>query len=170
MMSLSQIKKNKLEHTVDVSKDLDKSDFFEPESTKNDTAISSAESTNVLIKHTGLTHLRTCYSYNIIYVSMPYCKCYCKFTPETLSIMVSSIFFKLALPAKFMSSIYLDSVVRCALLHPEVSYLGHPQEDIDVHLVAVSNGVLDLNTGVLIDPSPELFVVSFLPYPLYAYT
>ena len=39
------------------------------------------------------------------------------------------------------------------------------QDDIEHNLVAVTNGVLDVNTGEFLeDPSSELFVVNYLPY------
>lgn len=164
------------DYSVSVEPSLDRNCFYRkeeefenPKDNKRERgpiSLSPAESLGVLIKYTGLKHLRMYYSYKSIYLYLHNYKFYSKITAEDLSVIVSRIFCQLSLPAKFMSNTYLDKVVKCAFVNSRVSYLGNPQLHIKDHLVAVSNGVLDRNTGKLIkNPSPELFVVDYLPFP-----
>ena len=97
--------------------------------------------------------------YKIIYLYLPYYKRYVKLNPPDLSVIISNLFSQLALPAMFMSSVYLDNIVNS-----KVSYLGSPQADIQPHLVAMSNGILDVQTGSLRKASAKRFVVNHLPY------
>ena len=131
---------------------------------KEQTPLTAAASLRVLVEHTGLKFLRTYYSYRSIYLYIANYKCYFKINPEDLSVIVSRIFGELSLPDHFTANTYLDNIVKCAFVNYKVSYLGDPQNDIKFNLVAVSNGVLDLNTGLFLDPSPEIFVVNFLSY------
>ena len=128
------------------------------------TPITAAASLRVLVEYTDLKYLRTYYSYRSIYLYLPDFKCYFKINPEDLSVIVSRIFGELCLPDTFTANTYLDNIVKCAFVNHKVSYLGTPQNDIQRNLVAVKNGVLDLNTGSFVTPSPELFVTSFLSF------
>ena len=93
-------------------------------------------------------------------------KCYFKVTSEDFSVIISRIFCSLNLPPKFSSNTYLDNLVKCAFVTPKVACLGNPQKDIEFYLVAVENGVLDMKTRSLLEaPSPERFVLGYVPYP-----
>ena len=120
--------------------------------------MSPGESLSILLQYTGLQYLRIYYSLNIRYLYFAKLKCYFRVTDRDLAVIISKMFTELLLPAYFTSFNYVQRVVKDTNVRSQVSYIGSPQEDIAYHLVAVSNGVLDLNTiSLLEDPSPELF-------------
>jgi phage/plasmid-associated DNA primase len=107
------------------------------------------------------------YSYRIVYVYIFEYGCYFKVTPKDLSFIISTIFCTLSLPAKFVSNTYLNNIVKCAFVNHKISYLGDPHNHIQFNLLAVSNGILDVDTGRFTKTTfrPELFVVNYLSYP-----
>jgi hypothetical protein len=145
---------------------LDSSYFYrKTENSKGSTPLNPDESLGVLLEHTGLKHTRIYFEFNSIYIYLPGHKCYVPLTTETLSIIVARLFSQLSLPAQFRSNTYLDTLVKCAFVRPGVAHLGNPQQDIAFGLVAMSNGVLDVNTGKLLDScGPERSGVNYLPY------
>ena len=161
------------DYSVAISDGLTKRSFYQTnlsssqrsDSTKETIPVPPNDSLGILLKHTGLKHLRLYRLYKLVYLYLPTYQCYFKLSPDELGVIVSRIFSSLDLPRSFRTHTYLDNVVKCAFVDSDVSYLGHPKEDIAHHLVSVANGVLDLQTGTLLgDPSPNLFVVTYLPY------
>ena len=132
---------------------------------KKPTPLSPGESLSILLKHTGLQYLRIYNSLKIIYFYFAKYKCYFKVSERDLALLISHIFTELNLPPYFTSSTYIERLVKDACVRSTVSYMGSPQTHIAYNLIAVSNGVLDLDTLSLFkEPCPKLFVVSYLPF------
>ena len=127
--------------------------------------LTPADSLEVLIEHTNLKYLRIYRSQKIMFLYLQSYRCYFQISYDDLLLIISKIFFRLSLPTIFRNNRYIETLVKCAFLHPEISFEGQYQPDVEYNLVAVANGVLDVTTERLLEnPSPELFVVYYLDY------
>ena len=161
------------DYSIAISDGLTKSSFYYTDvstsqrldSNKAPIPLTPNDSLGILLKHTGLEFLRLYRVHKIVYLYLSPYRCYFKLSPDELGIIVSKVFRSLDLPRSFRTHTNLDNVVKCAFVDSDVSYLGHPKDDMEHDFVSVANGVLDLTTGTLLeDPSPNLFVATYLPY------
>ena len=80
--------------------------------------------------------------HSIVCVYLPHLRCYQQIASEERCILTARILHKIHFEG--IAHSFIQGIVRCAYVQPEIPYVGTPSGHILKHLVAVGNGVLDL--------------------------
>ena len=144
-----------LNHTLKV----DHFKFVKPNGEKKNT--DPVKASKILINHSALKYLRIFEKYRSYYLYNPSKGIYHLITDSELRILTRTILASLN-DIDLLKPPYIKSILTDMKMNEEVSFLGGPL--LDNKYIVFLNGVLNLDTGELLNFTPDIFQISYLPF------
>jgi Family of unknown function (DUF5906)/D5 N terminal like len=134
---------------------------FEHMLDKKGSPITPSSCANIIIKYTGLKHMRIYPRTDFFYLYDENEGYYRELKSKEVEVLIRSLLNQTGCD-KVLGYAYIRSVLNNLKINDQVAYIGEPI--FDKHILVMDNGSYNLKTKTLSDWSPKYFTVCRLPY------